>query len=230
MTAPNAQSVAVRGIGWIHGAGAGSLRQRVRHAWDAGSDGAVARPPSALFSHPVKNWARFDPASQTACALCALALADAGWAPAAGARTRTGLLGTSRDGSLAANVAYYRDYLDAGRTLARGNLFIYTLPSSPLAEAAVHFGFQGPLVHIGATGGAAEMVRQAARWVRDGEADAVVALDADEHGGMGFLLAPAAGAVDGPWQADVVAGLLEPVAPAQVVEHLTSHRDAGGQA
>ena len=35
-----------------------------------------------------------------------------------------------------------------GSTLGRGNLFIYTLPSSPLAEAAIHFGLTGKLLYL----------------------------------------------------------------------------------
>lgn len=60
-----------------------------------------------------------------------------------------GLIGTNRAGSLEANRLYFSDYLQAGRVLARGNLFVYTLPSSPLAEAAIHFGFQGPMLYMG---------------------------------------------------------------------------------
>jgi len=32
--------------------------------------------------------------------------------------------------------------------LGRGNLFIYTLPTSPLAEAAIYFGLGGPCFHL----------------------------------------------------------------------------------
>jgi len=46
----------------------------------------------------------------------------------------------------------FLDYVQAGRKLGRGSLFIYTLPSSPLAEAAIHFGLQGPVLYIGSIG------------------------------------------------------------------------------
>ncbi|MGQ9499188.1 MAG: hypothetical protein ACUVQ6_02265 [Dissulfurimicrobium sp.] len=48
---------------------------------------------------------------------------------------------------------YFRDYLDSGRRLARGALFIYTFPSSLLGEAAIHFGLKGPLFRVSVPGG-----------------------------------------------------------------------------
>ena len=46
-------------------------------------------------------------------------------------------------------MAYFQDYVSGGRKLGRGNLFIYTLPTSPAAEAAIHFGLAGPLLYVG---------------------------------------------------------------------------------
>ena len=59
-----------------------------------------------------------------------------------------------QEGSLQSDLEYFRDYLEGGRTLSRGNLFIYTLPSSPLGEAAIHFGLLGPLLYAASEGNA----------------------------------------------------------------------------
>jgi 3-oxoacyl-[acyl-carrier-protein] synthase II len=102
----------------------------------------------AIFAYPVKNLARFDEASRLTTLSVALALHDAGIAYAEGGKQDIGILGASQDGALASNLAYFRDYIEHGRKLARGNLFIYTLPTSPLAEAAIHFGLRGPLLYL----------------------------------------------------------------------------------
>ena len=182
------QSPVVRGFGWIADGAAGSLRKPQRFAWDdAAADNA--RPPDGLFARPVRNWNRFDRTSRVVCSLCALALADAEIADEEGRKTATGLLISNPNGALPANRAYWQDYLDAGRQMARGNLFVYTLPSSPLAEAAIHFGFQGPLLYLGGPGSETEQLRIAARWIRTGEAETVVIVEADERAGVAVVIA-----------------------------------------
>ena len=102
----------------------------------------------AVLSCPVENFGRFDAASRLVALSVALALYDADIHYAKDKKQDIGILGTSPDGALDSNLAYFRDYVEAGRKLGRGNLFIYTLPSSPLAEAAIHFGLQGPILYM----------------------------------------------------------------------------------
>lgn len=101
-----------------------------------------------VFSFPVENFSRFDPASKLASIAVGLALSDAGIVYRKGKKQDIGILATNQNGSLDAQLVYFRDYIDSGRTLGRGNLFIYTLPSSPLAEAAIHFGLSGPFLYM----------------------------------------------------------------------------------
>jgi 3-oxoacyl-(acyl-carrier-protein) synthase len=77
-----------------------------------------------------------------------LALQDAGIEYSPTDKQDIGIVGTNSEGSLQSDIEYFRDYLAGGRTLSRGNLFIYTLPSSPLGEAAIHFGLRGPVAYI----------------------------------------------------------------------------------
>jgi 3-oxoacyl-[acyl-carrier-protein] synthase II len=72
---------------------------------------------------------------------------DAGFSCIPQKKQDIGIVGASDSGSMQSDIDYFKDYLDCGRTLSRGNLFIYTLPSSPLGEAAIHFGLQGPLLY-----------------------------------------------------------------------------------
>lgn len=95
---------------------------------------------------PVKQFGRFSFETQRVFLATALALDDAdliGEIPPG-----TGIIHTSADGALSDNLAYFQDYLQGGRKLARANLFIYTLPTSPLGETAIHFTLNGPLYHI----------------------------------------------------------------------------------
>ena len=102
----------------------------------------------AVLAYPSEKFGRFDAASRLVAISVALALYDADIDYAKGKKKDIGILGTSPDGALDSNLAYFRDYVGAGRKLGRGNLFIYTLPSSPLAEAVIHFGLQGPILYM----------------------------------------------------------------------------------
>lgn len=101
-----------------------------------------------VFKYPVDNFARFDCESKLVSIAIALALDDARVAYAKGKKQDIGLIATSENGALVAGLDYFKDYLNSGRVMGRGNLFIYTLPTSPLAEAAIHFGLSGPLFYL----------------------------------------------------------------------------------
>ena len=89
-------------------------------------------------------------------------------------------MGASPAGALASNFAYFRDYVAYGRKLGRGNLFIYTLASSPLAEAAIHFGLQGPTFYMRHLEKTEEnLLAQAEMMVRNQEAQAMLAVVLD---------------------------------------------------
>lgn len=89
-----------------------------------------------------------------------------------------GILGTSISGSTDTNLAYFKDYIQAGRIMARGNLFIYTLASSPLAEAAIHFGLAGPSLFLGYAKNAKEnILKHAELMLRAKEAKGMLAVE-----------------------------------------------------
>jgi len=139
--------IIVRGIGWLTKEAYGGVRTGVTHVYAAG-EGADTLSKKDIFSYPVKNFGRFDRVSRMTCYAAALALRDAALAYSAFQKQDIGVIGTSSAGSLQADVEYFKDYIEGGRTLSRGNLFIYTLPSSPLGEAAIHFGLRGPLLYL----------------------------------------------------------------------------------
>ena len=137
----------VRGIGWLDLGGYGLVRNEVVHTLDP-QEGVRSLAKGGVFPRPFKNFGRMDAVSQqTACAV-ALALEDAGIGCGPEAKADIGILGTAGSGSLVSDLAYFRDYLENGRATSRGNLFVYTLPSSPLGEAAIYFGLTGPLMFL----------------------------------------------------------------------------------
>ncbi len=139
-------TISVHGIGWLTKEGYGCIRSGLRQNFAAGN-GPASLSKKGIFSHPFKNFGRLDALSKTAAYGVALALQDAGIEYSPVLKQDIGLIGTSKEGSLRTDIEYFKDYIEGGRTLSRGNLFIYTLPSSPLGEAAIHFGLTGPLLY-----------------------------------------------------------------------------------
>ena len=152
-------------------------------------EGIRTIPKGEIFPYPFRNFGRMDGISRmTACAI-ALALQDAGLGFSPGNKQDTGIAGTGPEGSLSSDLAYFRDYLENGRRLSRGNLFVYTLPSSPLGESAIYFGLTGPLLYVtGTDGSIARPLEVAAGIVRSGEAGRMLAGSAGEEEAVYFLL------------------------------------------
>lgn len=164
--------IAVQGIGWLDATAYGRIRQRFSMPYAERTELRALGKSEGLFRYPVKNYGRFEPLTQRVCCITALALQDAAIGYAEDRRLDIGLLGTNGTGCLESNLNYFKDYVGGGRTLSRANLFIYTLPSSPLAEAAVHFGLQGPQLYMrAAKESMTPLVQRAAGMIRRGEAE-----------------------------------------------------------
>ena len=138
----------IHGIGWINKNKYGGIARKETNFFEESEFDGLAR--SGIFLFPFKNFGRLDRISKLTCYAVALALKDAGISYTPQKGQDIGIVGSGASGSLQSDIDYFKDYLDCGRTLSRGNLFIYTLPSSPLGEAAIHFGLQGPLLYTSA--------------------------------------------------------------------------------
>ncbi len=186
--------VGIKGIGWIAGGEYGCLAQDKRFTLD--DDGTLDElNRKGLFTHPFRNFGRLDRISRMTAFAVALALRDAGIAYSPERKQDIGIVGTNSSGSLATDLLYFRDYIECGRTLGRGNLFIYTLPSSPLGEAAIHFGLQGPLFYAADGRTSLGMVFEtAAEMLLLGEAEAMLAGIAEQDGALYAVLGRGRGA------------------------------------
>jgi hypothetical protein len=159
--------------GWVLGQAGGEFCVRGGREYPLAGPGLLEAIPG-LFRYPIKNFGRFPGSVRETYTACGLALRAAGVEYGPGTRMPMGLIGAGYDATLVANRAFFSDYIDSGRIMGRGNLFIYTLPTSPLAEASIHFGMTGPVLYVEAdTAPFAEMLRGACRMIRTGQAQAM---------------------------------------------------------
>lgn len=96
-------------------------------------------------------------------------------------KEKTALIFVDENGSTEANLKYYQDYLNCGKILARGNYFIYTLATSPLAEIAIYLGLEGPLQYFASNENIENfVVKQAKSMIKNKEASNVLAFYKDD--------------------------------------------------
>ncbi len=136
----------INDFGWItekaYGNSRGTLKQR-----DQNQEGLFLPEKELVLKNKIANYGRFDRASQVTCLTVGLALNGLGLQQD-GQKHRIGLIGFGAEGSLETDVRYFQDFLDFKETGGRSNIFIYTLATSALAEAAIYFGLMGPLFHL----------------------------------------------------------------------------------
>ncbi len=181
-------AISVQGIGWFSGEGYGCIRSGQQRQFEPG-EGGTTLPSKGVFSHPFKNFGRLDAMSKSTVYAVALALQDAGIEYSPLRKQSIGIVGTNREGSLRTDIEYFQDYIRAGRTLSRANLFIYTLPSSPLGEAAIHFGLQGPVLYAGSGGGdLGPLLETACEMINHNEAEFMLFGTATEESAVYFVL------------------------------------------
>ncbi len=142
----------------------------------------------SILHRTIKNFGRFSDESKVVCLAAGLALHDAG-ITAGKAPDDTGIVASNTDGALLPNKEYFQDYIDCGRQLSRGNLFIYTLPSSPLAEAAICFQLNGPIFYAASQDNSASFaLREAADIVKADAAGMMIAVTGTLKEGICFVV------------------------------------------
>lgn len=179
----------ITGIGWLARREYGCVRRQLRKPYSDVKSLRSALQDEAVLSYPVKSFGKYDRAAQTTCCVAALALHDAEMPYSESRKQDIGILGTNADGCLQSNLDFFNDFVENGRTLGRANLFVYTLPSIPVAEAAIYFKCQGPLLYMTfPEKPIASLLRQADRMIHRGESTAMLAVMAGEQDGQCFVL------------------------------------------
>ncbi|VAX38159.1 hypothetical protein MNBD_UNCLBAC01-584 [hydrothermal vent metagenome] len=139
--------ISITGVGWIKEDECGGVFRSYINKYSDKKNLQLMLGDSKILPESIKNFGRFNEITKNVCFSAALALYDAGINPSKDGMFR-GILSTDEEGCLPSNGNYFKDYVTCGRKLARGNMFIYTLPSTPIAEAAMVFGCQGPVMYL----------------------------------------------------------------------------------
>ncbi|MFH1147761.1 MAG: hypothetical protein V1736_08640 [Pseudomonadota bacterium] len=217
------EMIGIYGIGWIDETGYGSVKKQIRTGLKDLTDPEVSGRRD-LFSYPFKGFSRLDKTSKTACCAVALALKDAGMDYSQEHKHKTGIIGANPSGCLQSDVEYFKDYIENGRVMSRGNLFIYTLPSSPLGEAAIHFRLQGPLFYMFHRDHPESVLDTAAEMILLDEAPTMLAGVMNENDSIFFVLGrglePGTGILCGVEQARVILG--QTVAPSTLAARFST--------
>ena len=183
----------VLGAGWIDGQEYGGVRKGRRVPYSPQASLSTLWRTDPVFTGSTKDFGRFEPVARLAYYAVGLALDDAGVDDSWVSRRDIGLIGTNEAGCCQSNLHYFSDYVQAGRRIARGGLFVHTLPSSPFAEAAIAYGIRGPLLYVTRAGAALPAaLRTAADMLRDSQARAMLVAWADEDEAACLVLAPQA--------------------------------------
>jgi hypothetical protein len=179
----------IAGIGWITQREYGCVMKQLRRSYSDMESLRSELQHDSVLSYPTKGFGRYDLASRVTCCASALALYDAGLPHSASRKQDIGILGTNSDGCLQSNLDFFEDFVANGRTLGRAKFFVYTLPSIPVAEAAIYFKCQGPLLYMGfPERQVASLLRQSDRMIRRGESAAMLAVSASEKDAQCFVL------------------------------------------
>ncbi|HJO93636.1 MAG TPA: hypothetical protein QF753_09575 [Victivallales bacterium] len=102
----------------------------------------------AILNAKIKNLGRFNNIGKEYCLVSLLALNDASLNSFYTDEKRNiGVIGTDIIAAGEDNKKYFTDYIDSGRSLGRGNMFVYTLPSTPLGEVAIVNKLIGPIIY-----------------------------------------------------------------------------------
>ena len=125
-------------------------------AWKIGDITGVNDDPGCslddgkVFLANFKNLGRLDPVSRSISTALARLLEDAGLYPSK-SKLDIPLLISSDSGFSHSDIDYFQDFVKYKETAGRANLFVYTLPTSPLADASVYFGLTGGIAYIEAS-------------------------------------------------------------------------------
>jgi hypothetical protein len=115
-----------------------------------------------IFPEEAKNSGRLTTMEWAVCAAISAALRSAGILDRGGEKLQAAIYFSSPDASIPADSAYIDDYLAFDETAGRANLFVHTLPSSPLGEASVRFGLTGETIFFADSADVLETMTRAA--------------------------------------------------------------------
>jgi hypothetical protein len=179
----------ITGIGWIAEREYGSVANKLRRSY---SDMASLRSDledQSVLLYPLKGFGKYDLVSKMTCCVAALALCDAGMSYSETNKQDIGIFGTNTNGCLQSNLEFFKDFVDNGRTLGRGSLFVNTLPCIPVAQAALYLKCRGPQLYLAFSHRQlSSLLRESDSVILRGESPAMLAVRASEEDAISFVL------------------------------------------
>lgn len=140
----------INGISWIIKNNAGTVFKKYKTYFDNSKVLHNILFENSIVNNKIKNFGRFNITAQNYCNSVAMAFHDAGISRNSNdKKIDISVIGSGNNGATEDNLAYFKDYVESGRNIARGNLFVYTLPTSPLGEVAIAYKLKGQIQYIG---------------------------------------------------------------------------------
>ncbi|MCK5529066.1 MAG: hypothetical protein KAI74_05240 [Kiritimatiellae bacterium] len=178
----------VTGIGYITKGSCGGIRQDVSYAVENIKAAYTELKAVGVLDGKVKNFGRFDNDSKRALLVSGLALQDAGIEYPLPEDYECGIILGNQAGAVESNYIYFKDYVDSGRIISRGNLFVYTLPTSSIGEAAIYYGLRGPLLYVSNSDPLPTALMQAADIIEGNESESMLVLSENKDEMICFVL------------------------------------------
>lgn len=139
----------IKGGSWISSCGYGLLNKRQKPVFKNGIPIRLSK--EELSMELPSRHGRFDAYTKLGFDAVSLAIKDAGHGH--DEKKLCGIIVSTKYGSMANDINYYRTTLEDGGFTASPNLFSYTLPGAVLGECAAHFKLRGATLTVGESGG-----------------------------------------------------------------------------
>ena len=206
----------IQALGWCDMERWGCVGARGASRHGTTPDLSVSAEAEMLIGQPVKYYSRMPVQTRLSLIAMSQALQASRWEEA-GMR-EIGMTTAGYDGCLDADRRYFQDYVQTGRVIGRGNLFIYTLATSTVGEAAIVLRLNGPTLylHSGASP-VTTLIEQSQQMAAEGQAQGMLALWSDIQAAVCF----AVGAEGGDDLDEMIEGHGES-SPGMLARHLTA--------
>lgn len=207
----------IHALGWCDMQHWGSVGANTSLRHGATPDLSVSAEVEGLIGGEVRYYARMPMQTRLSLVAMGQALRASHWGKS-GLR-EIGMTTAGFDGCLDANHVYFRDHVETGRGAGRGSLFIYTMATSTIGEAAIALGLSGPALYVHHdVDPVTNLIEVSRQMATDGQADGVLALWSDTQAAVCFAIGAESGngfdaTIEQHWESS----------PKTLAGHLTAH-------
>ncbi len=209
----------IHALGWCDMQRWGCVGTRVVSRQGTTPDLSASAEVEVLIGRSVRYFSRMPIQTRLSLIAMSQALQESRWVET---ETREiGMTSAGYDGCLDVDHRYFRDYVETGRATGRGSLFIYTLATSTLGEAAIALRLSGPTLYVHSdVAPVASLIEQSRQMAAEGQLQGVLALWSDIRAAVCFAVGTEAGdglgkMIKGHWESS----------PKMLARHLTAKLD-----